>query len=520
MGRTYTLVGRDGKARHGHDFATNPGKLQYHAADTYHAGDPDAHERNSSWEVYTWTQAARNEYDLETRVTLLREARERYEANAASGRQRRPYHRNSPRPAPARGTGKWYPAPRDTDTAEERAEKEAAIINIPDLGSPVIRTSTPTPSLNTETGEHTHPELEERLDTVEGLTIAVTQAADNASRVYAQRYQQLDDVDTRVGDLSDRVGGIELLNTDLDNRMKAIEASKPVIIQIVDSEARIKRELPAGLYHEKFDELLELTRALDPRDRNIWITGPAGGGKTTAVEQVAEVLGLTYGAQGAVSTPFELMGYMNAAGLYVPTEFRRRYEHGGVLLLDEIDGSSANALLAANTATANTVCGFPDGMVHRHGDNYIFANANTWGFGGDANYVGRAKMDYAFLDRFVVIDWPYDERLERAVTGCDEWVDCVQSVRHAAMQAKAQVVISPRASIKGAQLLRAGMKNSRVVSAIFGRYVNIPTWPTWGCEAVNFAARTTAPVMRDTLAREPIPQVPNIAPPVPMHVAA
>jgi hypothetical protein len=38
---------------------------------------------------------------------------------------------------------------------------------------------------------------------------------------------------------------------------------------------------------------------------------------------------------------------------------------------------------------------FPDGTIDRHPDCIVIASANTWGFGGDANYVARYKADAA-----------------------------------------------------------------------------------------------------------------------------
>jgi cobaltochelatase CobS len=73
------------------------------------------------------------------------------------------------------------------------------------------------------------------------------------------------------------------------------------------------------------------------------------------------------------------------------------------------------ALLAFNAALANGVAAFPDGSIKRHPETVIIAAANTWGFGGDANYIGRAKLDAAFLDRFVTLAWGYDEDLERTI---------------------------------------------------------------------------------------------------------
>src|SRR5580658_3509827 len=110
-----------------------------------------------------------------------------------------------------------------------------------------------------------------------------------------------------------------------------------------------------GKTHKQFDILLKLCAAhsSSPTPVNIWITGPAGSGKTKAAEQVSEALGLNFYFCGAIAEPYSLLGYMDASGKLVRTAFREAYEHGGIFLLDEVDGSSANALLSFNAALAN-----------------------------------------------------------------------------------------------------------------------------------------------------------------------
>jgi hypothetical protein len=189
-----------------------------------------------------------------------------------------------------------------------------------------------------------------------------------------------------------------------------------------------------------------------------------------------------------------LTGFMDAKGNYVETAFYKAVKDGGVFLFDEVDGSLPGAVLEFQAFLATGYAVFPNDPtpIKRHAECYIVAAANTWGFGGDANYVGRMKLDAAFLDRFVTLDWNYDDNLERALSGNDAWVTVVQSVRNAAMAAAIQVVISPRASMKGAQLLRSGMSPASVVKAVFGRYRGHNQWSTFGRAAEDFVRGTAA----------------------------
>ena len=193
-----------------------------------------------------------------------------------------------------------------------------------------------------------------------------------------------------------------------------------------------------------------------------WLSGPAGSGKTTAAEKVADALGLSFYFTGALDTEYKLLGFVDAQGKVVSTQFRRAWEEGGVFLFDEVDGSMAPALLAFNAALANGVCPFPDATLRKHPDFICIAAANTWGHGATMEYVGRAKLDGASLDRFVKIAWDYDEELETALSGNSKWAKYVQGVRAKARAKGLKHVISPRASIFGAELLAEGFTHDEV----------------------------------------------------------
>jgi cobaltochelatase CobS len=154
---------------------------------------------------------------------------------------------------------------------------------------------------------------------------------------------------------------------------------------------------------------------------------------------------------------YQLQGFINAEGRYMETDLYRAYVNGGVFLFDEIDASSAQALLAFNAIAANDLAAFPCGTVKRHEDFVIIAAANTFGNGADAQYVGRAQLDAATLDRFAFVPMDYDEKLELAIASNDEWTRHVQAFRKAVRELGLRHVVSPRASVKGGKLLSAGL---------------------------------------------------------------
>lgn len=286
----------------------------------------------------------------------------------------------------------------------------------------------------------------------------------------------------------------EIAEMKADTARQIAEAKRAAVKSIVLNVNNGDRThtIDVGIQHENFPMLCELMAGLDPADRNVWLTGPAGSGKTTAARKLAEALGLgdRFYFVGAIDSPYKLTGFVDAQGKYNATAFYQAVKFGGVFLFDEVDGSLPGAVLEFQAFLATGYATFPDdpNPVQRHPECYIVAAANTWGFGGDANYVGRMKLDAAFLDRFVTLEWNYDDKLERVLAGHDVWVGVVQAVRTAAMSASVQVVISPRASMKGAQLLRSGMTPANAVKAIFGRYRGHNQWASFGAAAERFAA--------------------------------
>lgn len=225
-----------------------------------------------------------------------------------------------------------------------------------------------------------------------------------------------------------------------------------------------------GHQHPQFKRLLTAaaSRNVEGHHPNIWLAGPAGSGKTYAGKMIAKALGLPFVFNGALANAFELLGFIDAGGSYHRTAFREAFENGGVYMFDEVDGSDNSALLALNAALANGAAQFPDGRIERHPDCVILASANTWGLGATAEYVGRSKIDAAFLDRFGVrFDWQYDTALEVAISGHEGFARRVISARERARQAGLKVLITPRASQAGAALIAAGMSDDEAAGLTY-----------------------------------------------------
>lgn len=195
---------------------------------------------------------------------------------------------------------------------------------------------------------------------------------------------------------------------------------------------------------------------------NPFIVGPAGSGKTTLCMQVADALGMKFYMSNSVAGKHELLGFRDAHGKPVHTDFYKAYKTGGLFLFDEADNSNPNAMVALNSAIANGVCEFAGELVRAHKDFQVIASANTFGRGADQMYVGRNKLDAATLDRYQTYIMDYDEEAELAWAGNDEWTRHVQKVRSVIFAEKIAHVVSPRASIAGALLLAVGMERELV----------------------------------------------------------
>lgn len=251
----------------------------------------------------------------------------------------------------------------------------------------------------------------------------------------------------------------KLRNIVKDELIPVYEAlEKPKILVMKDD--KVLGELPPTR-HPMAEKLLSAlsVKTVDGHALNVWISGPAGSGKTFAVRQVAKALNLEYGFHGAMTMPHELVGFVDAGGTYHETVFVRLYRNGGICLLDECDAGSNEALLVLNAALANGQMSLPTGeILDRHPDFRAVAAANTFGQGATAEYVGRARIDAAFLDRFGVrLNWGYDEKLEKDISGNPDWVSVVQKARANAVTKGLKVLITPRASISGAALIASGM---------------------------------------------------------------
>lgn len=228
-----------------------------------------------------------------------------------------------------------------------------------------------------------------------------------------------------------------------------LASDDPVRQEFPQLEAYIDRAQPTHLH-------APLLRAALMANIPVWLHGEAGSGKSTTAERSAHWLGLSFRSisLGPSSSKADLMGYRDGHGEYRGTGFREVYEDGGVFLFDEIDNAHPSILTLLNAAIANGHGEFPDGRVARHETTRFIAAANTIGKGATAEYVGRAPIDAATIDRFAFVQMDIDPELERALV-----------LGHDGKQATVLMNCSVGASVSVERIVRRG---AAVLAAIEG----------------------------------------------------
>ena len=219
------------------------------------------------------------------------------------------------------------------------------------------------------------------------------------------------------------------------------------------------------LQHKKIDTIIKAMESADRNSKNIMLSGPIGTGKTTLCGQISDKLSLDFYPYSLCShtTKSDLVGFIDAGGVYRSSALRQAFEHGGLVLLDEMDASNPNVLSIINNMLSNQQYYFPDGLVKKHELFKCICAMNSNGRGGEIIYTKSQRLDASTLDRFVFIKIDIDENLEKALTNNKDWYDRVLKFRKVIKEiCNDDVVIGQRAMLDGADLLDAGFSQSEV----------------------------------------------------------
>ena len=164
--------------------------------------------------------------------------------------------------------------------------------------------------------------------------------------------------------------------------------------------------------HPEFEWVMTLLASR----RHVYLHGPAGSGKTEMAIECAKSLGLDFEYQNQVILRPDVQGFVDANGTYHDTPITRAASKGKLLICDEIDGWSPNALLCLNGLLSQGFIDIPNyGRINAHPDFYVVACGNTNGLGATALFNSRNKLCESDRDRFKFVEINYDAAVEKSI---------------------------------------------------------------------------------------------------------
>lgn len=196
--------------------------------------------------------------------------------------------------------------------------------------------------------------------------------------------------------------------------LKAQPKGTGTVINITIDGNTTKTEVK-GILNPKFETIVTFLSV----GEHVYLFGPAGSGKNVLCEQVAQALNAEFFYLNTLYTKYDITGFMDATGKFIETvAYKFLKSAKGVLMLDEIDNSQAEALIPINALLANGYLTFANGETLYLDENHkIIAAGNTNGQGATEEYNGRYKMDESTRDRFCFFFIDYDKAVEEAIVG-------------------------------------------------------------------------------------------------------
>lgn len=284
-------------------------------------------------------------------------------------------------------------------------------------------------------------------------------------------------VDEMVRKKGEIEGSLSEFNTSIATIEKLLEEQRKKAIPKVIHVKVVDKEVDITGKHKNYPYLLKyMANKVDT-----WVNGPAGSGKTTAIKQAAEELEMPFYALqlSQLSLKSELTGYrdiMDKSGIMTP--FWEAYKNGGVFFGSEFDNWAPSVITSVNVALANGYYPFPTETIERHKDFVMVVDGNTIGLGADSHYVTSRAISAASRDRFRFLEWPIDEDLEFLMVPekYKFWVEFVQKCRAACRENGDAILITPRATMQGAQDLEMGFTRKQVVANVLLRNVECPSY--------------------------------------------
>ena len=183
-----------------------------------------------------------------------------------------------------------------------------------------------------------------------------------------------------------------------------------------------------GIVNPKFARILKYLA----NGENVYMYGPAGTGKNVTAKQCAEALDMPIFYNNTIYTKYDLCGYMDANGQYVPTTFYNFMRSPkGLYFMDEYDNSQSSALVCFNDVLEDKKYTFPNGETLYLDENHkIIAAGNTNGQGATEEYNDRYQMDESNRSRFMFVPVTYDPAVEKSIVGeSNDILDFINDMR-------------------------------------------------------------------------------------------
>lgn len=235
---------------------------------------------------------------------------------------------------------------------------------------------------------------------------------------------KIDNLTAQVEELKNRPANGTVINLTIDGKKET-----KVIQSIVNPNA---------------EEILDYLKD----GENVFLWGPAGAGKNVLGEQLAEMLDVQFYYMNTVYTKYDITGFTDAQGNYIPTAVINwlKNENGGLMFFDEMCTNSPEANTAINALLANKYIVLQNGevlkMTSRH---YVVAADNTNGLGATEEYNGRYKMDESTRDRFAFFFIDYDAAVEESIVGDKKDIlDFVRELRKVTKECNISLVLGYR----------------------------------------------------------------------------
>lgn len=251
------------------------------------------------------------------------------------------------------------------------------------------------------------------------------------------------------------------LQDELRRELQELKDNQPKITRV------ILRDQPAIDIAEHTHPMFPKMLKRHSKGANLFLTGPAGTGKTFMAEQ----LGRTIGIETVViscdptMTKGSLMGVVSpGTGLLNPGPVAECLEFGKIGIFDEVDASNPAAMVVLNntlSALVDSRFRLADGrVITKHRNCSWIATANTFGTGPTAEHIGRNSLDAATLDRWTLLHVGYDTELERTIgsqyLGAERYgklAQLIRSLRENREKYAIKVVISTRGVVDICKML-------------------------------------------------------------------